>query len=188
MKSGHLNIFSLLEFVAKHSQIPSKNIGNFKLYSKKISQLVSNIPKEQGWYLWGKFNENSKWKSIYLGKSGNLKTSSLKARIKEELSDERVVFWAFIYGKKQAFKNQHKLYYGKYDKGAKRSLKKFGTNFIIWVSDKTTNENDIISEEKKLISYYKPTSNIQRTKSEPSLKTKIIIKTISKEIRKIIKT
>lgn len=187
MKSGHFNIFPILEFVAEHPQIPSRSKGDFRLYAKMVNRLTIAIPKEQGWYLWGKFSENSKWETFYLGKSGKRKTSSLRPRIKEELSNERIAFWAFVYGKKCAFKEHNKLYRGRFDREAKRSLRKVGANFIIWVSDEAANEDDISLEERNLISYYQPIGNIQVVKSKLSPKTKVIVKNINKEIHKLIK-
>ncbi len=52
-----------------------------------------------------------------MGKAGTKKTTSLQARLYEELLDERVVFWAAVYGREIASKMQSKIFKGRYDHG-----------------------------------------------------------------------
>ena len=63
-------------------------------YGKRVKELCKTIDDCGGFYMWGKYEKrNSLWRTIYLGKSKKAKTSSLQARIAEELKDERLIFW-----------------------------------------------------------------------------------------------
>lgn len=161
--TGHFNIFDILKFVSDNPTMPKRNVGEWKVYAGIVSNLVSNVPDNKaGWYLWGKFNEVGWWETIYLGRAGNQKTSSLRARLREELSDERVAFWATIYGREVATKIAHKLYKGKYLSGTQRSLRKSNAHFIIWLSCSEISEADIAKEEGILIDVYRPANNAKR--------------------------
>jgi len=81
LTSGHFGIFKLLEFAANNPIVPVGRGGAFSEYRKLTNELTSKVPSQPGWYWWGKFDENSNWQTIYLGKSENRQTSSLHARI-----------------------------------------------------------------------------------------------------------
>ena len=185
--TGHFNIFDILKFVAEHPLMPKRNVGEWKSYASLVSKLVHNVPDNQpGWYLWGRFNETGWWETIYLGKAGCQKTSSLQQRLKEELSDERVAFWATIYGREVATKLAHKLYSGKYVSNIQRSLRKSNTHFIVWLAYPGISESEINKEEDALIYFYRPANNARRKKyPEQSDFTEQIYRAFEEEIDKI---
>lgn len=187
ISTGHFNLFNVFDFVASNPQMSSGKVGNLKQYTTLINELVSSVPSDQaGWYLWGRFNDIGWWETIYLGKAGNKKTSSLRARLKEEMIDERIAFWAFVFGKEIAAKQHSKLYKGKYDKHNTRSLRKTGTQFIVWLSASPITEKEIKEEETTLIDIYRPTTNAQRIRYPKKSKiTEHVIRAIDKEIENI---
>jgi len=185
--TGSFNIFRIFDFVARNPQMPSSKVGNWKEYSTLINELVADIPSDKpGWYLWGRYNDIGWWETIYLGKAGNQKTSSLQQRLKDELLEERVAFWATVFGRETATKMQLKLYAGKYAESIPRSLRKCGTHFIIWVAGDELSEIDINTEEKILIDMYRPAINAQRIQyPSKSRITEDVIRLIDREIEAI---
>lgn len=170
--------------MAEHPLMPKRNVGEWKNYAGIVSKLVHNVPNNQpGWYLWGRFNEIGWWETIYLGKAGNQKTSSLHQRLKDELSEERVAFWATIYGREVATKLANKLYNGKYVSNVQRSLRKINTHFIVWLAYSGLSEAEVNKEERALIHIYRPANNAQREKyPERSNLTEQISRAFDKEI------
>lgn len=185
--TGHFNILDILKFVAEHPLMPKRNVGEWKVYADIVSKLVHNVPNSQpGWYLWGRFNEIGWWETIYLGKAGNQKTSSLQQRLKDELSEERVAFWSAIFGRETAVKMSHKLYNGKYTLNVQRALRKSNTHFIVWLACTGISEAEVNKEEGALIHIYRPANNAQREKHpKRSDLTEQIYCALDKEIDKI---
>lgn len=187
LASGHFGIFKLLEFAANNPVVPVGRGGVFSQYRKLTNELTSKVPSQPGWYWWGRFDENSNWQTVYLGKSENRQTSSLHARISEELNDERISLWATVFGQSRMKLMQHDAYNGRYDKLHERSLGKTGTHFIIWISDPQASATDIQEEEKRLIESYKPAANRQRAKAlEPSERTALVQQLFESEVSQII--
>ena len=163
LKTGHFNIFPILEFAAVNPIMPSYKNGTLqKNYKSIIDKLIDNVPSNKpGWYLWGKFNSMGWWETIYLGKAGKQKTSSLRTRLYDELREECVVFWSEVYGTETIIKQHKKLYDNKYD--PTRSLRKSGSQFVVWVAvEDNINEKGIKEQEDILIKIYRPTHNAAR--------------------------
>jgi len=187
LDSGHVNLFDIYKFVATHPKFVSGKNGDMGEYTKLVSAIVESIPKQAGWYLWGRFNDVGFWETVYLGKSGNKKTSSLYARIKEELLDERNAFWATVYGSEPTERQFQKIYKNKYGPGT-RSYRKRNVHFIVWLSIDDITEEEIRAEEQTLITLYRPAVNIQRVSYPPHTRnTERILKSIDSEIQKILK-
>jgi hypothetical protein len=187
LTAGHIHIFDLYRFVAEHPNLVSKKNGNMREYTKLVTSLVDSIPKDKpGWYLWGRFNDVGFWKSIYLGKAGNKKTSSLRARIKEELLDERAAFWATLFGSELTERQFQRMTKNKYGPGT-RSYRKRNVHFIVWASASPVSEEEIRVEECVLIDRFRPSANIQRMEyPQPTLYTEKIMRMFDKEIRNIL--
>jgi len=181
-QTGHFSLFKIYEYVASHPKMHSGKTNEAKAYSNLISELINGIPtKKSGWYLWGRFNDIGWWETIYLGKAGNL-----SVRLYDELREECIAFWAFVYGKETASKQASKITNGKYDGAIPRCLRKTGTHFIVWISGSELIEDDIKREEKALIERYRPSYNAQRiTYPEQTSATKMIIELLDLEIEKI---
>jgi hypothetical protein len=47
------------------------------------------VPEQGGFYLWGFYNHNKFWVNVYLGMATEGKTANLRARLYEELTNER---------------------------------------------------------------------------------------------------
>jgi len=187
IETGHIDLFDIYKYVATHPSFVSGKNGDMLEYTRLVNQITKPIPKDKpGWYLWGRFNDVGFWETVYLGKAGNKKTSSLYARIREELLDERAAFWATIYGSEPTERQFQKIYKNKYGPGT-RSYRKKNIHFIIWVSATPVSEVEVKEEESVLISAYRPSINIQRH-SYPmrSEHTDYIVKAIDLEIDEII--
>jgi len=161
--TGHFNIFSILEFACNHPVMPSPHDKELqKEYANLLKKLVEGVPEKPGWYLWGHFNDMGWWETIYLGKAGKQKTSSLHTRLYGELRDEGVIaFWSQIYGREPVLKQLAKLRDGKWEPN--RSLRKTGSETVIWVAvEDAISEEQIKQQEDLLIKIYRPTHNAAR--------------------------
>ncbi len=187
MKSGYINLFPIFEFIAKYPSGMRWRNAQLRPYGSLCSRLTYSIPEQSGWYFWGRFNARSNWECIYVGKSERTEKGwGLCHRIKDELKEERIAFWAYVVGDKKAFFDHSKAFRKRYDSTAKRALKKKGTHFLIWTSDHTATLEQVAAEEKALIGYYKPSGNIRRGKTKGTTKkTKQIINLVDKETKKI---
>lgn len=188
IETGHIDLFDIYKYVATHPIYVSGKNGDMLEYTKLVNEITKSIPKDKaGWYLWGRFNDVGFWETVYLGKAGNKKTSSLYARIREELLDERAAFWATIYGSEPTERQFQKIYKNKYGPGT-RSYRKKNIHFIIWLSATPVTEDEVREEESILISAYRPAINIQRRSyPAPSQHTDSIVKAIDMEIQSILK-
>lgn len=186
LHSGHINIFPIYQFIAEHPNLVSAKNNDMRGYTALINKIVSGIPNDRpGWYLWGKFNNIGYWETIYLGKAGNNKTSSLRARLKEELLDERTAFWGTVFGVEPTVKQFRKIFGDKYG-DHNRAYRKSGTHFIVWVSAALISEGEVKTEEHTLIALYRPASNIQRVSYPPHTQyTDQVLRAIDSEIETI---
>jgi hypothetical protein len=186
IETGHIDLFDIYKYVATHPNYVSGKNGDMLSYTKLVNEVVKPIPKDKpGWYLWGRFNDVGFWEIVYLGKAGNKKTSSLYARIREELLDERAAFWATIYGSEPTERQFQKIYKNKYGPGT-RSYRKKNIHFIIWLSLSPISEEEIKREESVLISIYRPAINIQRITYPPKSDiTDQVVQAIDSEINRI---
>jgi hypothetical protein len=161
-KTGHFSLSPILDFAARTPNLPNHISGNTD-YRTLIKDVVADVPRLPGWYLWGRFIEPNVWETVYLGKTGKLKTSSLRARIYEELLDECIAFWAAVYGAEPMFAQAHTIYSGKYDTQIRRSARKSGARIIAWIGvEDEIGEQEIVRQESFLIKSYAPTHNIMR--------------------------
>jgi hypothetical protein len=161
--TGHFNLFPILEFACNHPVMPSHQDRELqKEYTNLLKELVKDVPQRPGWYLWGHFNDMGWWETIYLGKAGMQKTSSLHTRLYGELRDEGVIaFWAQVYGREPVVKQLAKLRDGKWEPS--RSLRKSGSQVVVWVAaEDPITEDEIRRQEDHLIKLYRPTHNSAR--------------------------
>ena len=147
-----------------------------RAYGKQASLITNSINENQGLYLWGKYTDSGAWRSIYLGKSNTGKTSNLRARILEELKDERLfLWWRRTYFSENVFLDLYKDHYDNFTPKSEnnfyRSIKKWGTTHIIWVSfdDDDIGYSDIKILESDLIEILNPIVNDQRPPPENNL-------------------
>jgi hypothetical protein len=185
-QTGHIHLFDIYKYVAEHPKFVSGKDGDMREYTKLVNKLVESIPTQAGWYNWGRVNDVGFWETVYLGKSGNKKTSSLKARIKEEILDERGAFWATVYGTEPTERQYQKINKGKYGPGT-RAYRKRNIHFVIWLSAEGASEEEIREEEKVLIALYRPAINIQRVSYPPHTPhTEEVLKLFDNEISNVI--
>jgi hypothetical protein len=161
LSSGHFDLFPIFEFVSSHSQIPLPGNVVQKEYQKIIKMIVSKVPRKAGWYLWGKFNDTGWWETIYLGRATKQKTSSLQTRLYDELREECIAFWSYVFGREPISVQFWNYFRDKYNQT--RALRKTGSHFVIWVAvDNQIASGEIEGQESKLIKNYRPTHNAAR--------------------------
>jgi hypothetical protein len=161
--TGHFNLFPIFGFAANNPVMPNPSDRPLQAeYSTLIKSILTDIPSLPGWYLWGKFNDMGWWETVYLGKAGKKKTSSLHTRLYDELREECIAFWAEVYGR-EPMVGQHMKFPG-YEKygSPTRSLRKSGARIVIWVSADPISEEEIKRQEDLLIKAYRPTHNSAR--------------------------
>ena len=127
------------------------------------------------------------WETVYLGKAGKKKTSSLHTRLYDELREECIAFWSEVYGRELIVKQHKKLYGGRYD--PTRSLRKSGSRIVVWVaSEDSISEEDVKRQEDLLIKIYRPTHNAARWNLDTSHDemTGKIEKAIEEELKSIV--
>ena len=194
MKAGIITLDTLYEHALSDiggSSIKGSSTSG-REYGKKASELAKSIPASHGFYLWGKYEKNRLWRTIYLGKAGYGKTTSLQARIKEELKDERVFLWCGPHSKlnEDALMRIGEKYYPtmwyKYRTHFSRAIQKSGATHIIWAVTSGIRNNEVTKIEADLIETMNPIANIQRPAPTSGLQDKTIeiIKMFKHQIHK----
>lgn len=185
--SGHFNLFPILKFASENPSMPAPGTTIQKSYKKIIDELVLKVPSDRpGWYLWGKLNDMGWWVTIYFGKTGHKKTSSLYTRLHDELREEFIAFWSYIFGREPMIKRYNIIYKNKYD--PTKSLRKSGSQFVIWVGvDDIISEEEIDKQEEILIRIFRPTHNVIRSNnySRHDFLTEEIEKKVEEELKLI---
>lgn len=139
-------------------------------YGKLVTRLAQSIADLQGLYIWGYYESNGLWRTIYLGKAGLGRTASLRARITEELKEERALIWR---GKHSGLDDEalERLWPGHYppspgskasENHVKRALSKAGSTHIIWVATPEIDNGHVARIEADLIESLNPSANVQR--------------------------
>jgi len=139
-------------------------------YCKLVTRLTQSIADLQGFYIWGYYESNGLWRTIYLGKAGLGRTASLRARITEELKEERALIWR---GKHSGLDDEalERLWLGHYppspgskasENHVKRALSKAGSTHIIWVATPEIDNGHVARIEADLIESLNPSANVQR--------------------------
>ena len=178
IKPGLIKLNPVYEFVSDHREIPHRTNDRdiYDPYRKLILSLmlISNVPKEPGWYVW--FNRSKVPPPIYIGKSSKGKTSHIYARLKEELLEDYVAFWLSV--DEQAAEKLSAKYNDKYNQ--KRASRKRGTDSIVWISCPDAKDGTLDVIEYKLIQNLKPTANIdtERDYSDIKLPTYNIVESL----------
>jgi hypothetical protein len=180
-----ISLRPLYRFIQKHEADYlemlnlKKDLGS--KYSKKCECLTGQreedcegrtdkIEEVQGIYVWGAFDSRKYWRSIYLGKAGLGDTKKLlRARVTEELKDERCCLWRYVLSESELLKAGPLVHIGgmeswnKYiEKQWKRSLEKAGTTHIIWAPTSKLDNHAVRRLEAELIEALNPKANIQR--------------------------
>lgn len=182
MKVGMITLEKLYEHATIDTEADAikGNTKSGREYGKKVKELTSTISDQQGFYLWGKYEKNNLWRTIYLGKSGKGKTSSLRARLSEELKDEKSFLWSGPHSKltdEMLAKRAADLWPNSWDKFKpifERANRKSGTTHIIWVSSTGISNEDVVKIEADLIETMNPIANYQRPKPVSDLQDKTV--------------
>ena len=167
LKSGMFSLQPLYEFLElEHDQTGLHGRSQEgRRYGKVAKRICQAIAATQGFYLWGRYEPNGLWRNIYLGKAGFGRTAHLRARIQEELKDERVCIWrAFVSVstiEATGERNYPRMWHY-YKKHMHRALKKAGTTHIVWVTDPQLKNSQVQNIESDLIETLSPSANMSR--------------------------
>lgn len=170
-KSGIVSLKPLYDF-ASLDQYNTAIEGRSKegrKFGKLVKSLTAEISDQGGFYIWGSYDHKGLWQNIYIGKAGFNKTTSLRARIMEELKDERQFFWKAKLPENEILKLCDEYYpkmAHRYKTEWVRHFKKFNSTHIIWVSiesaDREEFESEILVIESDIIETMNPKANINR--------------------------
>jgi hypothetical protein len=158
-----ISLKPLYDFVKAH-QLHKKPFrgGVSRAYSKECSMLTNGIDAAQGFYLWGHYKFPRRyWLSQYFGKAGFGKTANLKARIREELTDECAFVWRSVHSEKTIFRMSDAIN-PRYHRACSRAMLKAGATHIFWVPARGLPAADVIRVEADLIEALNPVANILR--------------------------
>jgi hypothetical protein len=160
MKSGILTLQPLYELISTHAKESGPNVdaAELRAYRRAAKALCASLPDEQGFYLWGRFEKNGLWRNIYLGKAGFGRTSHVRARITEELNDERGCLWIHAISNEAMRAGCPPRYLSNHD----RALRKAGSSHIVWVSDPDLSNDIVRQTEADLIETMAPRANLAR--------------------------
>jgi len=189
MQSGFISLSPLYDFLRSNPDPKGLERGSpvRRGYGSIAKSICMDIAPVQGFYLWGRYKPNGLWQNIYLGKAGFGKTAHLRARILEELKDERVCIWRAFVSEETLTKAgmlNHPTMWHKYQYHMARSLKKTGTTHIAWVADPNLENAAVQNIESDLIETFNPGANISHP--VPPLSLQRHTKKIIAEFRSLI--
>ena len=183
LATGHFGLHRLLEFATNNDTMEKGYSPVQEAYLDLLKGLVANVPEWPGWYLWGRCDEMGQWETVYAGMTRRGKTSSLRARLREELRDEKVAIWSAIYGSEFALRQVHELYNGKWDRENSRSALKSPSRIIVWAGVEEITPEEVARQEGFLINIFNPTANRQRqAKGSPDNFTREIKSALEDEL------
>jgi|HubBroStandDraft_6_1064221.scaffolds.fasta_scaffold00205_47 hypothetical protein len=141
-----------------------------KDYRKKCRDVLSasDVPNEQGFYLWGFYNRSGFWINVYCGKAGKGKTADLRDRLYKELTAENASIWREVNPDNARVlsigEQIHPTMWYKYKTHWERALNKAGSTHIFWVAtpESELKPENVESVENDLIEAMNPTGNRQR--------------------------
>lgn len=189
LKSGMLSLQPLYEFLElEHDQAGLHGRSQEgRRYGAVVTRICRTIAATQGFYLWGRYERNGLWRNVYLGKAGFGRTAHLRARIQEELKDERACIWcAFVSVRtmEAVGERNYPRKWHQYKKDMHRALKKKGTTHIVWVADPHLDNSQVQNIESDLIETLSPSANMSRP--VPPVILQEHTKTIIGELRALI--
>jgi len=177
MNSGIITLGPLYDVIRKSAdrrllpKLDGKNAPG-RLYTRTCTEIADCIPDTQGFYLWGTFEQNKLWRNIYLGKAGAGRNARLRKRILEELKDERAFAFRAFFSPSALEDIRTEIHGDKYRREWKRSVRKEGTTYIVWVSTPhIENEKDVLRIEADLIESMNPSANLERHAPPQSLQS-----------------
>jgi hypothetical protein len=143
-------------------------------YGELASDVTRSIEASPGVYLWGAYDQSGSWKNIYVGKAPSAKTSlsktaKLRARILEELKDERCCLWRAVLTETELMDARARYYGSRYESHWLRSFRKAGATHVAWVSYPEVSNRDVHDIESDLIELLNPSGNLERPVPPPTV-------------------
>jgi hypothetical protein len=145
-----------------------------RAYNVVAQRLAQDIATWQGFYLWGAYDDKCRWVNIYLGKAGYGKIANLRARVLEELKDERSFAWRTVLTEDELLKIGEQYYPAMWEKQYRtdrfRHFRKAGTTHIVWVATPDLDNQNVGGVESDLIETLNPAANISRPTPQAQIK------------------
>ena len=198
LASGVLNVSTLRELAKKNKggNAIDRGCDEGRAFGNAVSELCKGIAEKHGFYVWGQFDGNRKeyWQTVYVGKAGLGKTTTLESRIKYELNNERILFWAdppeewVTHGALKKLEDLVTIatnFYPDKRRHFRRAVLKAATTHIIWVSTPSlTNNAEVALVESDLIETLNPKVNVIRSVPTSGLQdhTVDVIRAMKREI------
>jgi len=158
MLTGIFKLDDLHEFARSHPDVPQRTVDKvtYRAYRKVAARLVDPVPTVPGWYVW--FRRGPVPAPVYIGQSNTGKTSSLRVRLLDELTEEHVAIWTTV--DSDAAEKLSAKWPRKYN--LTRALAKQDANTIAWLAwpEATAGLLDVV--EYKLIQDLLPSGNQNR--------------------------
>jgi len=130
--------------------------------------IESGVSEKRGFYLWGFYNKSHFWVNVYLGISKKGKeASNLRARILEELKDERAFLWRAYCSKDKVMS-----FDPRYQTQVKRALRKGGATHVFWIEELDLPPKSFESVENDLVEAMNPTGNRRRLRPSGKVEPK----------------
>ncbi len=146
-----------------------------RAYSHVAHRAIANVDPQRGFYLWGYYEPKGLWRNLYLGKAGFGKTTNLRARILEELRDERTALLRTLFTKEEIWTERAKIYvtmWHKYLMHEERAILKAGATHIVWVSAPDITDAEVREIESDLVETLNPSANLSRPVPPSHLQTR----------------
>jgi hypothetical protein len=155
MVTGVFKLDELHEFARSHPDVPqrTKDKATYKAYREVVTRLLERVPTDPGWYVW--FRRGPVPAHVYIGQSNTRKTSSLRVRLLDELTEEYVAIWTTV--DSDAAEKLTAKWPRKYN--LTRALAKQNANTIAWLAWPHATDGLLDVVEYKLIQDLAPTGN-----------------------------
>lgn len=178
MTHGKISLKTLRDYAKKNPCPPHRknDPAVYGPYKKKVLKLIEDVSKTDGWYVW--FNSKRRT-ATYIGQTANRKTSSLRTRLYDELTEELVAIW--LHANCRAVEIYTKKYKDKYNQG--RAAKKSDADSILWISYPGVNYETLDVVEDKLIERFKPKANVRITRNVDWPASAKVVKTVESTCR-----
>jgi hypothetical protein len=165
--AGIVSLQRLHEFARRHATGGPLNgrsvVG--REYGRLAGEITREIADEHGFYLWGAYDRRGFWQNLYLGKAGYGATAHLRARLVEELRDERAFLWYSLLTPSEINALGRQFYprmWTSYSRGEERKRRKAGATHIVWVAAPALDNRQVLDVEADLIETLNPSANLRR--------------------------
>lgn len=136
-----------------------------RTYGKLAKEATAQVADDAGIYRWGTYRPSGEWVDIYVGKAFRTPKGNLRARLLEELKDEKHFLWRSVHSEEKLLhigeQNYSPMWF-RYHNHWKLALKKTGATHIAWVATPELDAKQVDNLENELINFLSPSANQKR--------------------------